>query len=263
MLSYLPSQLWLLGVGHLGQGYAWSLGWLNFKDPSDVLIGLVDDDFVEGGNDATAMLLRPTDEGSRKTRVVARALEQQGFRTLVVDRRFDEHFLLQTDEPTVALSGFDKPEPRQLLGGRFTRVIDGGLGVGTKEYLSISIQTFPSTLDPESEFVPHGTSSNDLSSAFEVAIERLIAEGVPAGTARCGVTVVAGIAVAAAFVGTFAGAMVLADMLRYLHGGQGFCLIRCDLRTPDDVRVAENTAPGPAVNPGFTAGGETSEGDRF
>jgi hypothetical protein len=262
-VAYLPSKLWLLGLGHLGQGYAWSLGWLGYEDPSATTIGLVDDDIVERGNDATGMLLRESDEGSRKTRVVARALEQRGFRTLVVDRRFDNHFAPQQGEPTIALAGFDKPEPRQLLGNRFARVVDGGLGVGTKEFLSISIHTFPSTLDPQTEFVPRQSSPRELSPAIEAAIERLVSDGVAPGTARCGMIAVAGIAVAAAFVGTFAGALVVADLLRTLHGGKPYCLIRCDLRSPSDLRSAENLAPGAAVNAGFVKALDTEDSDLF
>jgi len=262
-LSRLPSSLWLLGLGHLGQGYAWSIGWLSYADPAAVLVALVDDDVVEGGNDATGMLLRPSDEGSLKTRVVARELEQVGIRTRIVERRFDDHFAVQDREPVLALAGFDKPEPRRLLGGRFKRVIDGGLGTGGREYLSISVHTFPSTLDPAVVFRPSGASTGALTEEHEAVIKGLIAQGLPEGTARCGVTAVAGIAIAAAFVGTFAGTLVLADVLRSLHQGPALCAVRCDLRTPTDLRSAPNTAPGPPVNPGFTACSESPEADRF
>jgi hypothetical protein len=263
MLSCLPSKLWLLGLGHLGQGYAWSIGWLNYADPASILVALVDDDIVEGGNDATGMLLRPSDEGSPKTRVVARELERIGIRTRLVERRFDEHFAVQDREPVLALAGFDRPEPRQLLGGPFKRVVDGGLGIGSREYLSIAIHTFPSTLDPAVVFRANGASIDGLTEDQEALVERLIAQGVPEGTARCGVTTVAGIAIAAAFVGTFAGTLVLADVLRSLHRGPAVCAIRCDLRTPADLRCAPNTAPGPPINPGFTAPAESLGADAF
>jgi len=263
MLACLPSGIWLLGLGHLGQGYAWSMGWLNYEDPGSVVIGLVDDDTVELGNDATGMLLQPSDVDARKTRVVARELERLGFQTRVVDRRFDEQFVPQEKEPTVALAGFDSPSSRQNLGARFGYVIDGGLGVGARQYLSIAIHTFPSTLDPRVEFVPSDRASGELAEAYEAAIGRLIADGVPAGTARCGVTMIAGTAVAAAFVGTFAGVLAVADLLRLLHGGPALCRIRCDLRNPNDLRGALNLAPGPVVNRGFSGCRPPADTDRF
>ena len=263
IVSRLPSNLWLLGLGHLGQGHAWSIGWLNYADPASVLVALLDDDIVEGGNDATGMLLRPSDEGSPKTRVVARELERIGIRTRLVERRFDAHFAVQDQEPVLALAGFDRPEPRRLLGGPFKRVIDAGLGIGSREYLSIVIHTFPSTLDPADVFRSKGTPTDGLTEDQEVVVERLIAQGVPEGTARCGVTAVAGIAIAAAFVGTFAGTLVLADVLRSLHGGTALCAIRCDLRTPTNLRSAPNAAPGPPLNPGFTASADPLWADSF
>ena len=45
------------------------------------------------------------------------------------------------------------------------------------------------------------------------------------GDARCGITEVAGISVGAAFVGAVAGALGVADVLRYLHGGQEFSVV--------------------------------------
>ena len=32
-LTYLPSRLWLIGLGHLGQAYLWGLGLLPYQDP--------------------------------------------------------------------------------------------------------------------------------------------------------------------------------------------------------------------------------------
>jgi hypothetical protein len=263
VLHALPSKLWLLGLGHLGQGYAWSIGWMGYADPEAVALFLVDDDVVEDGNRATGMLLRESDDGEMKTRVVARELEGLGIQTRIVERRFDEHFIVQEGEPIIALVGFDGPGPRRLLGGRFSRVVDGGLGIGRAEYLSVSIHTFPSTLDPEKVFRQHGPAPGELTQGQEAVVERLVGQGIPAASARCGVTTVAGIAVAAAFVGTFAGTLVVADLLRLLNGGTAIGSIRCDLRSPNDMRAADNEAPGPVFNPGFVPPGEPSEADRF
>ncbi len=142
-------------------------------------MGLVDFDSVEGGNDATGLLLRTTDEGHKKTPVVPRELERLGMKTEIIERRFDDQFKVQAEEPIVALAGFDKPEPRQLLGNRFARVVDGGLGVNHREFLSIAIHTFPSTLDPQTEFRPTRPSNVELTEEHEKAIERLIGQGTP------------------------------------------------------------------------------------
>ena len=45
-------------------------------------------------------------------------------KTEIIERRFDDQFKVQAEEPIVALAGFDKPEPRQRHGNRFARVVE-------------------------------------------------------------------------------------------------------------------------------------------
>ena len=91
-LAYLPASLWLLGLGHLGQAYAWTLGLLPYENRSDCDIGLMDFDRAVAGNVATQMLTTEDAVDARKSRILASALESLGFSTRVVERAFDEHF---------------------------------------------------------------------------------------------------------------------------------------------------------------------------
>lgn len=246
-LSYLPSKLWLLGLGHLGQGYAWAFGSLPFATPADVCLGLVDFDRVIAGNTATQLLVGDADAGRRKTRVVAEALELLGFRTLVSERAFDDRFQpdLPRDEPAVALAGFDKPEPRRALGGsRFKRAVDGGIGAGPVEYLDILIHTFPSGQEPAEVFQPRARKEMRLPKAYEDEIARQVASGEDEAVARCGMLDLAGVTVGAAFVGAFTGSFAVADILRHLHGGLEFSVIGIDLRNPCDIKAVQNRSPG-------------------
>jgi hypothetical protein len=113
-LEILPEKLWLLGLGHLGQAFAWSIGCLPYP-PGAPLVGLVDPQFVVQANADTGLLTTAEDTGRRKARVVASALESRDARTIVVERPFDAGFGPQDDEPTVAFAGFDSPRPRRLL----------------------------------------------------------------------------------------------------------------------------------------------------
>src|SRR5439155_20169056 len=45
-IAYLPSRLWLLGVGHLGQASIWALSILPYERPEDVLFILQDIDTI-------------------------------------------------------------------------------------------------------------------------------------------------------------------------------------------------------------------------
>lgn len=252
-LDYLPSRLWLLALGHLGQAYAWSLGMLPFADPTEVHIGLVDFDDVIDGNTATQLLVTQDDIGTRKTRVVAAALERLGLRTTIVERAFDDQFRpdLARGEPTTALAGFDKREPRLLLGGdRFDRVVDCGLGAGPVDYLDMVLHSFPATETPAAAFAaktptPHRAAS--LPAAYEAEIARQTEAGADEDAVRCGMLDIAGVSVGAAFVGAFAGSLVVADLLRLLHGGIDLSVVAVDLRDPANLRAIPNASPSQAT----------------
>ena len=133
-LHYLPASLWLLGLGHLGQAYAWTLGMLPYATPDDVQLALMDFDVIVDGNIATQLLVEVGQASRRKTRIVAAALESRGLGTRLVERAYDKHFhpvahaSPARNEPTVALVGFDDITPRRLLGeAGFDHIVDAGL----------------------------------------------------------------------------------------------------------------------------------------
>lgn len=258
-LTYLPAALWLLGLGHLGQAYAWTLGALPYATPNDVQVGLVDFDVVVAGNTATQMLVTSGDVGRRKTRVVAAALERRGFATRLVERAFDERFHPVShgdphrDEPRVALAGFDDVEPRrQLEQHRFDRVVDAGLGDGA-EYLDMVVHTFPAAGDPVEVFAAAPSrDERELPPAYESAIEQQVAAGKDEAAARCGMVDVAGITVGAAFVGAVASTIVVGDLLRLLHDGMNYSVASLDLRAPHGLRAVPSSFD-VVVAPPFTS----------
>lgn len=242
-LAYVPTNLWLLGLGHLGQAYAWSLGFLPYPDPAHVHVGLVDFDDVAEANVATQLLTERNNVGLRKARVVARTLGRRSFRTTVVERAVDEHFYpdLIRNEPSIALAGFDKREPRLHLGGdRFHRVVDVGLGPGPSDYLDLVIHTFPAEETPEQAFVERAPTTKALPAAYEDEIARQTAAGAEESAVRCGMLDIAGASIGAAFVGAFASTLAIADILRLLHSGPEVAVLALDLRDPAGVRVVPN-----------------------
>ena len=86
-LKYLPSNLWLPGLGHLGQAYAWSLGFLPFADAdrASVRIMLQDVDEVVEANESTSTLVTPGERGL-KARLVGQRLDALGFETRLTER---------------------------------------------------------------------------------------------------------------------------------------------------------------------------------
>lgn len=250
-LQYLPASLWLLGLGHLGQAYAWTLGMLPYATPKDVQLALMDFDVIVEGNSATQLLVRANQAGRRKTRIVAAALESRGFDTRLVERAYDEHFHPVAhanparNEPAAALAGFDDIAPRRLLGGAgFAHIVDAGLGAGPVEYLDMVIHTFPAPENPAVAFIEQPPPIRSLPEPYEAEIARQAKAGLDQSAARCGMLNMAGVTVGAAFVGAFASSIVVADILRLLHSGNNYSVISVDMRNPSGIHAVPNSAPG-------------------
>lgn len=258
-LRRLPSRYWLAGLGHLGQAYAWAIGCLPYGDPSSVDLLLQDIDTVREANAATGLLVAAGTADRRKTRVVAHALEDLGFRTAVVERLFDEgtrRRLAHPAEPGVLLTGFHDGASRRLVEGRgFDLVVDGGLGAGPRGYLGMRVHRFPSQLRANVVFAaPASRLVLDplAAPAYRAEIDRRLAMGESEAEIRCGLLEVAGRTVAAAFVGAIAGTIVIGEVLRELHDGTRFALVDLDLASPDDAQAVADTSHTEPINPGHT-----------
>ena len=255
--SYLPQRVWLLGLGHLGQAHAWALGALPYATPSEVLAMLQDTDRIVPANADTGLLVPRDFATEMKTRLVGQRMEELGFRTLMSERRFDDHTRRQPDEPGLALAGFDGPEARQVLeSAGFDKIIDVGLGGGPTHYLDLLLHSFPSGLEAADAFKSKDGATDpalaDLP-AYKEWAAKLAAEGVlTEEEIRCGMLEVAGRTVGAAFVGAVAASFALAEAVRYLGGGPMYEAVSVSLRSPAYIDVAPNTRPGPPINPGFT-----------
>ncbi len=70
-IGLLPSRLWLIGLGHLGQAFLWTLGFLPYATPEEVLLVLQDFDFLSEANDSTSPLTFAPVCIERKTRAMA------------------------------------------------------------------------------------------------------------------------------------------------------------------------------------------------
>lgn len=212
-LQYLPQALWLVGLGHLGQAYAWTLAMLPYPKARAHLV-LQDFDKAAKSNLSTCMLLSAADLGKRKVRVVAERLERAGFTTALVERRFGPDHRVLAGEPTTALIGVDNVAARRDLDtANFSSVVEAGLGSGFRDFRNIRTHTFPGPRQPSRIWTADagaqaGVELND-------AYKKLAAERGD----LCGMTLLASRAVATPFVGTMAATLVLAEVIRPLHGG--------------------------------------------
>ena len=242
-LRYLPTRLWILGLGHVGQACIWSLGFLPYVDPSEVELWVQDYDHVVPANVSTGLLIKGSDIGEQKTRVVAQAIGSLGMRSRLIERRFDDRVHLQNNEPRWALVGFDSANSRrsvQIGPNQFEVVIDIGLGTSS-DYRGFHVHLFPSAGTPSKIF------SNKTVNTFSPPSSWAVNES----NDRCGAISLGNVSVGAAFVGATAAVVGLAEILRTLAGFPLNARLVWSLQSPESaVQVWNGTRYLPR-NPGY------------
>lgn len=231
-VAYLPSQLWIIGLGNLGQAFAWVLGSLPYPaDPKPLLV-LQDFDRVMESNVSTSLLTFPVDVGRKKARVVAEWAEARGFETVIEERRFGPSTRRADDEPAAALCGVDNALARSRLeGAGFGLVIEAGLGAGPGGFRCLSQHSFPGSR-PAAEIWSDlaGTSPEVQDKPAYRAMKK-------SGMDQCGVARLAARTVAVPFVGLTAACLVISELLRRLHGGEALELASLSLLSVEDVET--------------------------
>jgi hypothetical protein len=229
-LSNLPIRFWLLGLGHLGQAFAWNLAFLPFPKPSEVELLLHDYDMVDESNRGSGLLCAADSVGKRKTRHCARWLENFGFRSTVTERRFGEFDRRDEREPLIAFCGFDKIKPRLHLDtAGFGYVVECGLGGHLADFDQAEFHVFPNARYTARDVWGKIPETEALAVNPEVA-------ALFGGKRQvCGQQAidVAGKTVSTSFVGAMAGAIAVSELLRTFNHGQRYDKIvfnaRCKL----------------------------------
>lgn len=237
-LAYLPSRLWIIGLGNLGQAFAWLLGCLPYPVNSAPLFVLQDFDTVTPANESTSLLTSPRDVRRKKTRVVADWLEARGFETVIEERRFGPWTRRTPEEPGAALCGVDNALARAALeDAGFGLVVEAGLGAGPQGFRSISMHTFPASRAAVDVWSDSGRSATAVE--HMPAYESLRRDGVDG----CGLAQLASRTVAVPFVSLAAGCLVVSELLRRLHGGVATELASLSMLAMGDIE----TVPMPAA----------------
>lgn len=216
----LPSSAWLLGLGHLGQAYAWTLAALPYPRDSRPLVVLQDFDVTQEANLSTSVLSNKVDIGRLKTRVVAKWLEDRNFKTRLVERPFRGEVKLEPSDPSLLFCGVDNLKARRLLEEPgFKLVIDVGLGAAATDYAGFILQTFTDGARAQKAYPePPKRSKKSPVSRNEAAYRSL-------GLDECGMHLAADAAVGVPFVGLAAAALAIAEASRALAGAPLFDIV--------------------------------------
>jgi hypothetical protein len=247
-LQFLPSRLWIIGLGHLGQAFLWALGLLPYSSFANAELVLQDVDFITPSSESTCILTDQSMFGMRKSRAMAVWAERRGFSTSIYERRFDEHFRRQEGEPQVALCGIDNALGRRALDtAGFGLVVEAGLGRGYQDFNTIRTHTLPGPRSAAALW-PNDKVANEAPTP--AAYQDMLRRGE---LDKCGVTLLANKAVGAPFVGAVAACLCLSEILRLLHGGKLHNVIEMDLRSVEHrAAIIRKEAP-PLINPGYVS----------
>jgi hypothetical protein len=238
---YLPRDAWLIGLGHLGQAYVWSLSLLPFEKPAIVDILLQDYDRIGEENMDTGLVTKQSDIGRFKTHVVANYLEERGFFPRIIDRPFNESTRPNDNEPRVALVGMDGKGPHHLLDQTgFDMAINCGLGGTASSFDSIALDVVPNLAKQTAEHLwpkeDQQTSARQSAMAEQLASKRRVYKDFQAQNG-CGHIELAGQAVAVPFVGSIASTLLLSEYIRRIGSGPRFDRIRIQLSLPQECKT--------------------------
>jgi hypothetical protein len=176
---------------------------------------------------------------------------------VICERRFEESFRRQAGEPSVALCGLDNAAGRRALDQvGFEFVVEAGLGRGHRDFRAIRLHTLPASRPAADIWLRQEDTENVEDRA---GYARLLKDG---SLDRCGVTLLAGRAVGAPFVGAVAAALAVAEVLRLLHGGIVHELLDLDLKALDYRSAVVTAHDFTAINPGYVEAAPTVSLDR-
>lgn len=241
---YLPKSIWLLGLGHLGQAYAWAVASLPYPESEQPRFVLQDFDVVKEANLSTSLMSFSDNLGLMKSRVVSQWLESRGFRTKLIERPFAGDLRVSRDEPRVLLAGLDNLPSRRLLeSAGVDLVVDVGLGALASDYDGICLQTFTNTGRAATAFQEPKRSRPLQNRVKNIAAYKEL------GLDTCGMHLAVDAAVGVPFVGTSAACLAIAEICLAIEGRSLSDTVALTLSTVPNI---DHVSSGISCrNPGF------------
>ncbi|GIL40555.1 hypothetical protein [Roseiterribacter gracilis] len=236
----VPNNVWIVGLGHVGQAYAWALTFLPYSGRRRA--HLQDFDLLAEENEGTSLAFwNEVPFGERKTRLVSRWLECAGWKTTLIERPFNAPPLFEIDDPRIALVGLDKVPPRKLVAtAGFEHVVDGGTGGGATEYECFQVRTFRNGDSVEAAWNPERPKAREATLAMPAYAELL---STADARTRCGLVEIADASVALPFVGAAVAAIAVSQAIRLASGRRCARLLTSDLALPGMPMSSGTTDP--------------------
>ncbi len=235
----LPRSLWLVGLGHVGQGFLWSLAFLPAGGAHAIL---QDDQTVGEENVATGLVttLHDFEIHNKKARVAARWLEGAGWTTSLIERRNYGDLKLTDDDPPVVLTSLDEPTARLAIANAgHSFMIDAGVGHGAFDFEIGQIRVVPKGADTDGLWA-HTSKPKNVDAMLEKPAYREHARKYDG----CGTFTLAEASAAVPFVGAAMGALTIAQLLRVGAMRSAPSIMQVELGAPEAASAGKlNRAP--------------------
>lgn len=227
-LSHVARPAWLVGLGHLGQAYAWTLG---FMQGDGVELVLQDTDVITTSTLSTSILSFASDMGRPKTDVVGAWLRDRGWHVRTLEQRFDHHQRIEALDPDIALFGVDNAAARRCSeSAGFRVIVDVGLGAGHTDFRGIRLRSFPGASKASDIWAMDASPAMVHAPAYEAMLRTT--------HDACGVTTLATRAVGAPFVGCVAAGFAIAALMHASAGRPLYSVLDLNLRDPQRLMRA-------------------------
>ncbi|MER9243462.1 hypothetical protein [Mesorhizobium sp. M0633] len=224
----LPRSLWLVGLGHLGQGFLWSLAFLPVGGTHAIL---QDDQTVGEENVGTGLVTQLADfeQKNKKARVAARWLEGAGWTTSLLERRNYGDLKLRDNDPAMVLTSLDEPMARLAIAkAGHDLMIDAGVGHGAFDFEIGQIRVVPKGADIDGLWA-HAAKLKNIEAMMEMPAYREHATKYEG----CGTFTLAEASAAVPFVGAAIGAMTIAQLLRLASMHATPRIMQVELNAPE------------------------------
>ncbi|TIL96289.1 MAG: hypothetical protein E5Y73_01905 [Mesorhizobium sp.] len=224
----LPRSLWLVGLGHLGQGFLWSLAFLPAAGTHAIL---QDDQNVGEENVGTGLVTQLVDfeQKNKKARVAARWLEGAGWTTSLLERRNYGDMKLTDSDPAMVLTSLDEPTARLAIArAGHDIMIDAGVGHGAFDFEIGQIRVVPKGADTDGLWA-HAAKPKSIDAMMEMPAYREHATKY----GGCGTFTLAEASAAVPFVGAAIGALTIAQLLRVASMHATPRIMQVELNAPE------------------------------
>ncbi len=230
---YLPRNIWALGLGHLGQAYLWTLGFLPFENLNQVQVLLQDADIVQPENIGSQVLCFVENIRKPKTRACMNFLEGLNFRTQIIEKPFIKGDCEQewAENYPFILNGVDNVKTRKSINkASFKLFLDGATNGQFDLFDSFTMRNISFIQkDPDNIWPPENEDE-------VIFLKNLYQKYEKEHT--CGK--LANIGISTPFVGLFSSTIIVSELIRSLNQGRKYSIVSLQMRDLNSMEAIES-----------------------